>query len=152
MSVALITGCSTGIGMETALHFAGLGHTVYASMRNPTRGQALRDAAAARKVSLQVIPLDVTDGGSIERAVKVVMARAGQLDILVNNAVSGGRTGERGSGSENGPSVTRRHPSNVSYRPSGCGRAAARLSSADPPARVHRFVRAIKIDASVRWQ
>jgi hypothetical protein len=41
-------------------------------------------------------------------------AKTAVLNSLTS--VPGGRTGERGSGSENGPSVTRRHPTNVSYR------------------------------------
>jgi NAD(P)-dependent dehydrogenase (short-subunit alcohol dehydrogenase family) len=86
MAVTLITGCSTGIGLETAVHFAELGHTVYASMRNLERAQPLRDAAGSRRVSVHIIQLDVTDERSIERAVEDVLAREGHIDVLVNNA------------------------------------------------------------------
>jgi NAD(P)-dependent dehydrogenase (short-subunit alcohol dehydrogenase family) len=86
MGVTLITGCSTGIGLETAIHFAALGHTVYASMRHLDRAQALRDGAEARGVTVHIVQIDVTDRGSIERAVEDVLAREGHIDVLVNNA------------------------------------------------------------------
>ena len=86
MPVTLITGTSTGIGLTTALHFASRGHRVYASMRNLARSNALRDEAAARSLTLEVLELDVNDERSVDRAVKEVLAREGQIDVLVNNA------------------------------------------------------------------
>jgi NAD(P)-dependent dehydrogenase (short-subunit alcohol dehydrogenase family) len=87
MNVTLITGTSTGIGFETALHFARKGYRVHATMRNPGRGaQALRDAAAAEGLELAISQLDVDDPASVERAVGGVLEREGRIDVLVNNA------------------------------------------------------------------
>jgi NAD(P)-dependent dehydrogenase (short-subunit alcohol dehydrogenase family) len=87
MAVTLITGTSTGIGMATALHFARKGHQVYATMRNPQGGAGpLKDAAQAEGLTLHVSQLDVDDPSSCERAVNDVVADAGRIDVLVNNA------------------------------------------------------------------
>jgi NAD(P)-dependent dehydrogenase (short-subunit alcohol dehydrogenase family) len=79
MSVILITGSSTGIGMATALYLSKKGHRVYASMRNP-------NAAAANGYPMEIIPLDVNDEQSVKRAVAQVLEREGRIDVLVNNA------------------------------------------------------------------
>ena len=82
MSVALITGTSTGIGRSTAIQLARNGYYVFASMRNP-------EAADPEMVSsgqVEVIPLDVSDNSSMESAVAGVLDSAGRIDILVNNA------------------------------------------------------------------
>jgi NAD(P)-dependent dehydrogenase (short-subunit alcohol dehydrogenase family) len=86
MSVVLITGCSTGIGLHTAVAFAQHGDTVVASMRNPAKAEALKSAASTAGVKLEVITLDVTDDASANAAVKDVLARHGRIDVLVNNA------------------------------------------------------------------
>jgi NAD(P)-dependent dehydrogenase (short-subunit alcohol dehydrogenase family) len=86
MAVTLITGTSSGIGMATALHFASRGHQVYASMRNPEHARNLREAAAATKLSLEIIQLDVNDEASVQRAVRDIRVREKHIDVLVNNA------------------------------------------------------------------
>ncbi len=87
----LITGSSTGFGRDTAETLARAGHHVFASMRategmNERRAEALRSLAAAEGVRIDVVELDVTSAGSVERAVASVLDRAGRLDVLVNNA------------------------------------------------------------------
>jgi NAD(P)-dependent dehydrogenase (short-subunit alcohol dehydrogenase family) len=86
MSVVLITGCSSGIGLETALAFARRGDTTYASMRDPGRSGRLRERAAAEGLRLEIVALDVTDDASVSSAVRAVEARHGAIDVLVNNA------------------------------------------------------------------
>lgn len=87
MTVTIITGTSTGIGFETALQLARAGHEVYATMRSPERGSAaLLAAARAEDLSLAVLQLDVDDNRSVESAVAEVLAKAKQIDVLVNNA------------------------------------------------------------------
>ncbi len=86
MSVVLITGCSSGIGLHTAVAFAKNGDTVVASMRNPSKSQALKGAATAAGVEIEVIALDVTDDASASAAVADVLARHGHIDVLINNA------------------------------------------------------------------
>ncbi|WP_062228746.1 SDR family NAD(P)-dependent oxidoreductase [Aureimonas frigidaquae] len=76
MKTVLITGCSTGFGRQTALHFLAQGWSVIATMRDPAAN------TLAAHPHLRVLPLDVTDAASIESAI----AAAGPIDVLVNNA------------------------------------------------------------------
>ena len=76
MKTVLITGCSSGFGLETARHFLAQGWQVVATMRTP-RADVL--PASER---LHVLPLDVTDAASIRDCI----AAAGPIDVLVNNA------------------------------------------------------------------
>jgi NAD(P)-dependent dehydrogenase (short-subunit alcohol dehydrogenase family) len=86
MSVILITGSSTGIGMATALYLSKKGHRVYASMRNLDRAGELRTAAAANGCLIDVIRLDVNDEHSVKKAVAQVLENEGRIDVLINNA------------------------------------------------------------------
>jgi NAD(P)-dependent dehydrogenase (short-subunit alcohol dehydrogenase family) len=72
----LITGCSSGYGLETARHFHAKGWNVIATMRSP-RADLLPTGERMR-----VLPLDVTRADSIA----AVLAQAGRIDVLVNNA------------------------------------------------------------------
>ena len=87
--VALVTGCSTGVGLHAAIRLGQSGYTVIATMRDPGKQQALRDEAVNAGVSLEVTPLDVCSQASIDAAVAGVMARHGRIDLLVNNAGAG---------------------------------------------------------------
>lgn len=76
MNSVLITGCSTGFGHDTALHFLKHGWNVIATMRNP----AASTLPASER--MRVLPLDVTAPDSIAATI----AQAGPIDVLVNNA------------------------------------------------------------------
>jgi NAD(P)-dependent dehydrogenase (short-subunit alcohol dehydrogenase family) len=76
----LITGCSTGIGRATAQLLVTAGRTVYATARNPATLAELERAGA------RVLPLDVTDEGSMSAAVAAVESEHGSVGTLVNNA------------------------------------------------------------------
>lgn len=81
----LITGASTGIGAACAIGCAGQGMTVFAGVRNPEAGAALRARGGAAIIPLE---LDVTDGESIKRAAGMVERHVGDAGLfgLVNNA------------------------------------------------------------------
>jgi len=94
----LITGTSTGVGFESALLFAQNGFKVYASMRNLTKGEELKNKAAAERLDIHLLQLDVTDLSSIQTAVDTIMQEDGRVDILINNAGAGfGKTTEQAS-------------------------------------------------------
>ncbi|MBA4011349.1 MAG: short-chain dehydrogenase/reductase [Phenylobacterium sp.] len=76
MNTVLITGCSSGYGLETARRFLNKGWNVVATMRTP------RDVGLPTSAALRVLPLDVTDEASIAAAIDA----AGPIDVLVNNA------------------------------------------------------------------
>ena len=76
MQTVLITGCSSGFGLETARYFLDRDWAVVATMRRP------REDLLPPSDRLRVLQLDVTDPASIEQAV----ADAGSIDVLVNNA------------------------------------------------------------------
>jgi NAD(P)-dependent dehydrogenase (short-subunit alcohol dehydrogenase family) len=84
--VVLITGASSGIGLETAIYLAGRGFGVCASMRDLRRRGELDAEVRKRNLALDVLQLDVTDGDSVVAAVGQVIERYGRLDGLINNA------------------------------------------------------------------
>jgi NAD(P)-dependent dehydrogenase (short-subunit alcohol dehydrogenase family) len=77
----LITGASTGIGKATALMFHKRGWNVIATMRSPEKGTDLQQLDRC-----VVLPLDVTDVGSIEGAIASGIQQFGSIDGVVNNA------------------------------------------------------------------
>ena len=85
MSSVLITGCSKGIGLETALAFARAGHQVYATMRNPSQSPALAQTTAREKLPITVSAMDVDSDASVSDAVAAIL-KSGPIDVLVNNA------------------------------------------------------------------
>ncbi len=76
--IILITGASSGIGLELARLLAGRGHRVYATARRPEQTEKIDGA--------EFLELDVTDRGTIERCVEQVIQAQGRIDVLVNNA------------------------------------------------------------------
>jgi NAD(P)-dependent dehydrogenase (short-subunit alcohol dehydrogenase family) len=86
-TITFITGANKGLGYETARRLTELGQTVILGARDSGRGQA-----AADRLGVRFVPIDVTDDGSVRRAVADVEAHEGRIDTLVNNA---GITGRR---------------------------------------------------------
>ncbi len=86
MASVLITGTSTGIGLETALTLGRAGHKVYATMRNPSRSPQLREMAAREGLPIKVLVMDVDSDISVQSAIAHIYEEAGNIDVLVNNA------------------------------------------------------------------
>jgi short-subunit dehydrogenase len=82
----LVTGASSGIGLETALYLAARGYNVCATMRDLGRRQALDEEAARRNLSLDIQALDIGDSGSTQAVVQRLVGRYGGIYGLVNNA------------------------------------------------------------------
>jgi NAD(P)-dependent dehydrogenase (short-subunit alcohol dehydrogenase family) len=89
--VVLITGSSTGFGRLFVDTLARKGHTVFATMRDPGGRNAknaseIRTLAEKDSLPIHVLELDVTDDASVERAVDAAVAKAGRIDVAINNA------------------------------------------------------------------
>lgn len=76
--IALITGCSTGIGRALCQQLARKGYTVVATARDV---QSIKDLPVAL-----ILPLDVTNKPSVDAAIRQVIAHYHRIDLLVNNA------------------------------------------------------------------
>jgi NAD(P)-dependent dehydrogenase (short-subunit alcohol dehydrogenase family) len=82
----LITGATDGLGKAAALLLAERGYRVFAAGRSPEKRANLDALARERKLSLQTVALDVCDEGSTQQALSEVLAKAGAVDVLLNNA------------------------------------------------------------------
>jgi NAD(P)-dependent dehydrogenase (short-subunit alcohol dehydrogenase family) len=89
MAIAVVTGA----GLATAATLARARHTVYATMRNPKTGsQELRWIADREHLPLRIAALDVDSDESVCNGFANIVAEAGRIDVLVNNARQFGGT------------------------------------------------------------
>lgn len=84
--IALVTGSSSGIGLETVLSLARDGYYTFASMRDIKKAGELEHAVKKENLPVEIIELDVDKEESIISAVKKVLTKNNRLDVLVNNA------------------------------------------------------------------
>ena len=88
--VAVVTGANSGIGRATAIHLATHGYTVYGTVRSLTKATKLFAMAEDHGAQVQLVELDIGSDDSVRDGLAHVLADAGRVDVLVNNAGVGG--------------------------------------------------------------
>ncbi|MEZ4911599.1 MAG: SDR family NAD(P)-dependent oxidoreductase [Saprospiraceae bacterium] len=87
MKNVIITGSSNGFGLKAAKDFADKGNKVFATMRNPNGKNANAKAELeAHSPNIKVVDMDVTNDASVKEAMSTILAVAGNIDVLINNA------------------------------------------------------------------
>lgn len=86
MRVAVVTGSSSGIGLECSRELARNGFLTYATMRDPSKQDVVHSPDDNKKLPIRTVQLDVTDDTSVDKAIQKILAEAGKIDVLVNNA------------------------------------------------------------------
>ena len=84
--IALVTGCSSGIGLETSLALAREGFYTFATMRDLNKNHEIKQSIEKENLPIEIIEMDVDDDQSVNSAVKNILAKKEKIDILVNNA------------------------------------------------------------------
>jgi NAD(P)-dependent dehydrogenase (short-subunit alcohol dehydrogenase family) len=84
--IAVVTGASSGIGFETALTLAREGYYTYATMRDTTKSDKIKEICQKDDLKISVLELDVDDENSIKTAIKKILDEKQRIDVLVNNA------------------------------------------------------------------
>jgi len=84
--VALITGCSSGIGYETALMLGRNGFRTFATMRNTKKSDSLQEIIRKEGLDVSIQQLDVNNNASIENTINNIKNEANRIDVLINNA------------------------------------------------------------------
>jgi len=87
--VILITGCSSGFGLLTAVRLAAKGHIVWATMRDLSKKGPLEDELAKRKAQAVIRELDVTKPSTIKNVIEEIQMTHSHIDVLINNAGCG---------------------------------------------------------------
>ena len=85
--IVLITGCSSGIGLETAIECAKAGHRVFATMRNLDKKEKLEQRIVEEHLeNVEIIRLDVSDSTAIRNTIASIVRKVDNIDVLFNNA------------------------------------------------------------------
>ena len=84
--VAVVTGTSSGIGFETSLALAREGYFTYATMRDTTKSNKIKEIAQKENLKINVLELDVDDEKSVKSAIVQILDQKQRVDVLVNNA------------------------------------------------------------------
>jgi NAD(P)-dependent dehydrogenase (short-subunit alcohol dehydrogenase family) len=90
MARALVTGSSSGIGLATSVSLARRGHEVIATMRNLMGATEIQKIAEAEALPISFAELDVNSDASVDNSISGLLAKHGNIDVLVNNAGVGG--------------------------------------------------------------
>jgi short-subunit dehydrogenase len=85
----LVTGTSTGLGLETSILFAQKGYKVFATMRNLDKSDLIQKRIEAENLDIELLVLDVSSTQSVDKCVKQIIDKVGTIDILINNAGGG---------------------------------------------------------------
>ena len=87
MKNVIITGSSNGFGLKAAKDFADMGYKVFATMRHPNGKNANAKAELeSHSTNIKVVDMDVTSDASVKEAMSTILAEAGNIDVLINNA------------------------------------------------------------------
>jgi NAD(P)-dependent dehydrogenase (short-subunit alcohol dehydrogenase family) len=87
--IVVITGTSTGLGLETAVLFAQKGYKVFATMRNLGKSESLDNRILEENLDIEVLSLDVQNAKSVEDCIHQIIEKTGRIDVLINNAGGG---------------------------------------------------------------
>lgn len=88
--VAVVTGCSTGLGVQMAKALANQGAKIVAIARRKEKIDAVaKEIADTYKVETLAIQCDITDTEKVNAAVDSIMEKFGRIDIVINNAGTG---------------------------------------------------------------
>ncbi|MGN7313003.1 oxidoreductase [Alkalicoccobacillus gibsonii] len=84
----IITGGNSGLGLETAKHFAGQGHQVILAVRNTEKGKKAKEEiqSAYPEATIQVHSLDLSKLQSVREFAETISSQTGVIDLLINNA------------------------------------------------------------------
>ncbi len=84
--VAIVTGSSSGIGLETALALAREGYYTYATMRDTKKGNQIKEIVNKENLKLEVVGMDVDKDETVQNAINKIIKEKSRIDVLVNNA------------------------------------------------------------------
>ncbi|MGH9817736.1 MAG: SDR family NAD(P)-dependent oxidoreductase, partial [Candidatus Acidiferrales bacterium] len=84
--MALVTGANRGIGQEVVRQLAREGFVALLGARDLGKGEEAAEKIAAKELAIHAVQLDVTNEGSVQRALADAQERFGCIDVLVNNA------------------------------------------------------------------
>jgi short-subunit dehydrogenase len=85
-TIAVVTGSSSGIGLETSLLLARNGFYTYATMRDTFKSDNIEKIANEENLPLEVLSMDVDNDTSVKNAIHKILDEKKKIDILVNNA------------------------------------------------------------------
>ena len=91
--VAVVTGCSTGLGVQMAKALASQGANIVALARRQNLiDEVAADIEKTYGVKAIGVACDITDTDRVNAAVDTILEKFGRIDILINNAGTGGVT------------------------------------------------------------
>ena len=84
--IAVVTGSSTGIGLETSLALTRSGFLTCATMRDLKKSIDIEEIARKENIPISLFEMNVDDINSVDKAITKIVNEYGRIDILVNNA------------------------------------------------------------------